>query len=839
MQAQRPACLLAPCLASAIMAAVLTVPLEVVAAEPAVTQASATSFDFQVPAGSLETSLVNIARTGGGIVLFDPVATQALRSAPVHGRFTLEQALRLALGDSPLLLVRHPDGSFGIDRPAAPPSQEDIIPERYNPPLPPLLRTGENPSRDTSHGYLDSGFLATGSRLATRNDAPLSGLPVSLQEITSSVIESQQARSVVDSLQNISTVAYGRGDGADQAGTLYVRGFVAPIMRDGWADLVSLSNVTNGRVSGSRAITSLDLPTAAIERVEVLGGADSIIVGGPMEPGGSVNIVTKQPVADKVRELTLEIDNHGRRRSALDLGGSLSADRAWTYRTIVSAIHDRRTLDGYDGAREFYLASSIGYKDSSSAVVAGLSHQVAHTPFGGYQSAMLNADGPGPDLRTTPWGRPDDHSLATKTELFATWEQQLGDGWRLNSKTRFTRLRYTSAGYTDCAPVDLDAGTGVCVADQSRLNTDSVSVDTNLSRSVSIGEWTHTVMGGASFSRTRLRSYTDSDNTSLVEVPWPPSPAVLPPISGTPSLVDDNNAIYTSNVYLQDQIRWRRWYVLANIGYERERNNFSYDVDMNGVVHDTSAPRPHPVYNLGIAYRLTDTATLYANTFRSFTPGQLLLDSTLNGSKPGVNTAPATTGKSAEIGVKLELLDKRAIFTAALYRASHTNVLQFVFPDASSPFNRYILLPSAVSRGLELSLSGRLARGWNLIASYSYNLFHPAASDDEDSRLAQFPHHRASLWSTYDLQSDDWRGWGFGVGLTMRSGYMAFNDIDSQVRIPGQTRTDASLYYRSGNSRTTLGIRNLFDRRLFSDFATTTIGVEPARTVTLTHIVEF
>ncbi|MFX5957141.1 hypothetical protein ABTF01_22350, partial [Acinetobacter baumannii] len=78
---------------------------------------------------------------------------------------------------------------------------------------------------------------------------------------------SQQSRSVVDSLQNISAVVHGRGDGVDQAGTLYVRSFIAPVMRDGWGDLVSLSNVTNGRVAGSRSITSLDVPMAAIERV--------------------------------------------------------------------------------------------------------------------------------------------------------------------------------------------------------------------------------------------------------------------------------------------------------------------------------------------------------------------------------------------------------------------------------------------------------------------------------------------------------------------------------------------------------------------------------------------
>lgn len=811
----------------------------------ALAQAQAAQFEFQIAPGSLESTLIRIARTAGGILLFDPAITRAIDSAGVRGHFTLEQALAVALQGSPLVLVRHPDGSFGVRQQAAAAASPDgaaaapAVAERYNPPLPLVSRQGQRESEQTGHAYLDSGFRARDSRLATRTATPLSELPLSLQEITSAVIESQQTRSVVDSLQNISAVVHSRGDGIDQAGILYVRSFVAPVMRDGWGDLVSLSSYTNGRVSGSRAITSLDVPIAAIERVEVLGGADSIVVGGPMEPGGSINVVTKQPVAERVRELTLEADNRGHRRSALDLGGSLSEDRRWTYRTIVSAVHDRRTLDGYDGAREFYLASSLGYRDSSRAVVVGASQQVSRTPFGGYQNAMLNDDGPGADLRSAPWGRPDDHSQATRSELFYTWEQALGEGWRFNSKARLTRLRYSAAGYTNCTQTDSDPASGLCVADQSLLHSDSASFDNNLSRRISSGEWTHTLMGGASFSRTRLRSYTDGDNSNVVDTSWPPAPSTLPPISGARSLTGGGDAIYTANVYLQDQIRWRRWHILANVGYEQERNNFSSDIDLNGVVHDTSAPRHRPVYNLGIAYRLSDSATVYANTFRSFTPGQLLLDSSLNGSKPGTNTAPATTGKSAEIGLKLELLDQRATFTAALYQATHTNVLQFALSDNNAPYSSYVLLPSAVSRGLDLSLSGRLAKGWNLIASYSYSLFHPAPSEDEDSRLAQFPHHRASLWSTYDLQSDGWRGWGFGVGVTMRSSYMAYSDADTQVRIPGQTRTDASLYYRGDKSRTTLGIRNLFNRRLFSDFATATIGVEPARTLTLTHILEF
>ncbi|KAF1039358.1 MAG: Ferrichrome outer membrane transporter/phage receptor [Herbaspirillum frisingense] len=838
--------------AASVMASVLAACLMGLAQPHAVAgthaaPAASTAFDFNIAGNRLEEVLVAIARAAGGIVLFDPALVAAQTSSGLHGRFTIEEALRTVLRGTALEPVANPDGSFGVRRIAADsapaaadqPGTAEAPAASVGAPLPPVVSIGVDDADGANHGYTDIGFVAARSRSATRTDTPMSELPQSIQGVTSNLMESQQAQSVLDSLQSISSVAFGRGDGVDQAGTLYVRGFVAPVMKNGVADLVSLRNVTNGRVAGSRAITSLDVPIAAIDRVEVMGGADSIIVGGPMEPGGSVNVLTKRPQADRIRELTLDVSSNGHRRAAFDLGGALSDDQIWTYRAILSTTHDKRTFDGYDGARELYIAPSIGYKHRGTSFVAGFSHQVSRSPFGGYQNALLDEDGPGPDIRTSPWGRADDHSFSAKTEYFYSLEQELRPGWTFISKGQFTRQRYDSAGYGNCMSIDSDADLGVCFADQSSLKSYTLNLDNSVRVKFSTGEMQHTVLAGMSYGRTRLASYTDVDNFQALATTWPPSDLSLPAIATGKNLISDDDTIYYSNLYLQDQMKWRRWHVLMNVGYEQERNNFSSDPDMNGVVRDTSPPRNVPVYNIGVAYKLTDKATLYANTFRSFTPGSKLLDSTLNGGPPGINVAPPTTGKSAEVGLKLKLLDNRATFTAALYRATHTNVLQFVFPTTISPYTDYVLLPSAVSRGVEMNLTGRMARGWNLTASYSYISFQPAKSPGDDIQLSQFPRHRASLWSTYDMQSEALRGWGFGLGLTMRSGYTAFSDADTLVRIPGQTRTDASIYYKSRFGRTTLGIKNLFDRRLYSEFATYTIGVEPRRTVTLTNVIEF
>ena len=60
------------------------------------------------------------------------------------------------------------------------------------------------------------------------------------------------------------------------------------------------------------------------------------------------------------------------------------------------------------------------------------------------------------------------------------------------------------------------------MSDQSLLHADSIGLDNSLSRKIVSGEWQHTVMAGGSFTRTRLLRYSDTSNSNVIGVTWPP-----------------------------------------------------------------------------------------------------------------------------------------------------------------------------------------------------------------------------------------------------------------------------------------------------------------------------
>ncbi len=124
--------------------------------------------------------------------------------------------------------------------------------------------------------------------------------------VTQDVIQSQQAHTITDALQNVSGVTISPGGGGS---AVQIRGFTAPVMTDG------LSNSVGGNLS-AQSNTVLTTPMAAVSQIEVLKGADAILAG-PMDPGGVVNLVKKRPQADPVRELTMQIGPYGDLLSSL------------------------------------------------------------------------------------------------------------------------------------------------------------------------------------------------------------------------------------------------------------------------------------------------------------------------------------------------------------------------------------------------------------------------------------------------------------------------------------------------------------------------------------------
>lgn len=119
------------------------------------------------------------------------------------------------------------------------------------------------------------------------------------------------------------------------------------------------------------------------------------------------------------------------------------------------------------------------------------------------------------------------------------------------------------------------------------------------------------------------------------------------------------------------------------------------------------------------------------------------------------------------------------------------------------------------SRGVELSLTGEILPGWNIFAGYAYT----DARITEDttfevgSRLQSVPDHTFNIWTTYEIQTGDLQGLGFGLGLFFvgdRTG-----DLPNTYDIPSYLRTDASIFYNRDRFRIGLNFKNLFDVEYF------------------------
>ena len=143
------------------------------------------------------------------------------------------------------------------------------------------------------------GYRVPNASAATRTDTPIRDIPASIQVIPRQVLEDQQVNRVRDAVTNVSGITGGgSGSQASDGENFIIRGF---------------ENDTNGGnlfVNGFRRFNFLtrELDTANIEQLEILKGPASVLFGQG-EPGGIINITTKQPLSTPFYNVETTIGN--------------------------------------------------------------------------------------------------------------------------------------------------------------------------------------------------------------------------------------------------------------------------------------------------------------------------------------------------------------------------------------------------------------------------------------------------------------------------------------------------------------------------------------------------
>jgi iron complex outermembrane receptor protein len=751
---------------------------------------------YSIAAGPLRGALDTFAAQANVSVSYVPNIVEGKVSRGLTGSFPVEQALTNLLAGSGLYAQSPAAGTYVIlgtptPTPTLEPNPEAPSAGGETPSVTqlPVIAVTANANRDL--GYHDEGFVAQTTRSATRTDTPIAELAQSVEVVTQNVMSSQQSQSVVEALGNVSGISVGdRGLSSSPSVLVYVRGFNAPIMMDGLA---------------TQSDQLLNIPAAGIERIELLKGADAI-VAGDMAPGGVVNIVTKKPQADPVHELTVQVGSYGDLLTSVDLAGALTANRIFTYRFVASGERVGQDSYGYDGKRNFYLAPSLGFDYGGTHLVVGLEQSTMRVPQ--TPNTILGPNGPYP--LDTPTGRPDDHASVHDTSVFYELAQDFGNDWTFRSKARYERAVDNQTSYFIGSAAAASDGSEILATSIPTIlfqNNYSWETEQSVTGKIRTGPVVQTLTIGFSYGKTW--SSTTSGEGEPITVPLGQG-VLLPPVNVPTTFTTYEGNIYDSNLFLQDQVHVGGLRLLASVGHQQE---WGQTVEMSKIWTP----------NFGVLYQLTSDIAIYANAQRSFQSQAALV-------LVGGAIAPPRTGSSVEAGAKFSLLGDRLTMTAAVFRAAVTNEAIAI---PGSAFN--VLSNGDVSRGFEVDATGRLLPGLNLIASYTFSNYVSVLNG-----FSQLPKNQGSLWMTYDLQGERWHGWGMGVGVRARSGYAATSTAGAVYPMPGQAQTDASIYYHAKTWSATLGVKNVFDRRLYGDYATTGfVAQEPGRLIFLTGIYDF
>jgi iron complex outermembrane recepter protein len=205
---------------------------------------------------------------------------------------------------------------------------------------------------------------------------------------------------------------------------------------------------------------------------------------------------------------------------------------------------------------------------------------------------------------------------------------------------------------------------------------------------------------------------------------------------------------------------------------------------------------------VGLVYQPVEPISLYTSFSRSFVPNT---STTSDG-----EVIDPERGTQYEVGVKGEFGDFST--TLAAYEITKTNITRTDPEDD----NFSIPIGEVKSRGVEFDVAGEPVKGWNIIASLFFNDAFISEGDEdnpEDDTLVNAPTSGASLWSSYEIQQGEYKGFGFGGGLFYVGDVEA--EIPNDFVIPSYVRADASLFYNRDNWKLGLNFKNLFDKQYF------------------------
>ncbi|MGA9341931.1 MAG: TonB-dependent siderophore receptor [Rhodanobacteraceae bacterium] len=706
--------------------------------------------------------------------------------------------------------------------------------------------------------------------------APLVDTPRSITILPAQLLQETASNSLEDALRLVPGITFGAGEGGNPQGDRpFIRGF----------DAQSSTFVDGVRDVGAQSREAFD-----IDQVEVIKGPDSVY-DGRSTGGGSINIVSKQPVAEDFLAGSLGIGTDSYQRATIDLNKRIDDTSAFRLNLLG---HDADTPGRDDvSSRRVGFAPSIsfGMGTATRSNISFYHLKQDDVPDSGIPY-LYGSNAP-PDVthvypvdggdRNNFYGLLNRDFRKTQADIGTIRiEHDFGDSLTLRNTTRYGRTRQDYiVSQPDDSQNDVVNGE-VWRRELDRAgNTVSGVNQTDLFGHFSLGGIEHDFSSGLELSNEK----DTSDRYDVPTIPANIACGVLGPGAASyyncttlanpdandpfvPGTYDPDTGVFTPTpitrvnnptrttadtaaLYFFDTAHLgERW--LFNFGARYDDFSTKAPVTFcpgqpglvcprgysgEKVTEDHRSDSRFLSYQAGLVWKPSEIGSVYVSLATAATPPGSTLNEGRDNNPISLTDLDPETSRNLEVGTKWNLFGERLGFNAALFRTDKNNS-RVLDSDGS-----YQNIGKTRVQGIEIGFNGKINERWGAYAGYTWldselvdgGFVNGAPNPDNGNELGNTPKMSLTLWTSYALTPR------FSVGGGAYYVDRVWGSTANFKGVPSYWRYDAVATWQvNPNLDLRLNLQNLTDKLYYPIAYSTHFAIEgPGRSVLVTADFKF
>ncbi|WP_172279087.1 TonB-dependent siderophore receptor [Chryseobacterium sp. LAM-KRS1] len=682
--------------------------------------------------------------------------------------------------------------------------------------IPVTIQTVEIIGRKSKDYISDYSFAAT--KIAMKNK----DLPLTLNTVTKELINDRQAFRLGDVLKNVAGVSNV---------SFYNQYSIRGISQNEEGQII------NGM--RTRQYYFLQPMTPHIERVEVFKGPASITMSS-VDPGGTINMVTKKPLANSRYEVSLSGGSFDTYRLSADVTGPLNTSKTLLYRFNGAHQHAKSFRDHVKN-NGILIAPSISFipNDRTSVNVEMIYNEMNGNLDRG--QPIFGAVAGKTDLNSTPvslnLGAPGDYFKTKDLTLMGSLAHHFNKNISFNASYMkqfwnedIHETRTTNSFVPDISNNQISSLVMMQYMERiQHWSVDNINAYFNftyrtgpLEHQTLVGYDSHIWEKKSGGKQDAARGFMMKDGT--VSSSYNPANAALyqtsvyngiifptpnvSPFDLTPGAANHQGNNYTvlniinplptaltttHAAYVQHLLTWKKFKLLAGL-----RQEWFQDITQYKKAEESSFRNQKMLYRVGLTYSITENTNIYATYLTGYQPQSntvTLMPQTVNftGAISASLYKPLLSDLK-EFGVKTKLFGKINA-TFSIYEINQKNILM----NANNPAEPDQLIQRGAdrSRGFEAEFTGHILPQWHIYAGYSY--IDARVLDDSNPALIGLAKENTSknsvnIWTRYNFTNIQLlKDFGMGAGILYQSKKIPW--FTRSFELPAYATVDVAIYY--------------------------------------------